>query len=296
MITRDERDAKLVADALASYDLITKTYDHWLVIGRCFERGREVADLRSGSKGRKGRGWNTAFSEWLDEHGGGDLRKVGDSKGVLRSYLSKIMENELAIANWRAKLTQAQRDAWSYPETVWKRYQDHLDQEARKAGGLSKGKDDGKETKLQKTEKELAKAIEDNARLTNEVKILEEKLKKLREGGVVIRTSESAYTNAKYLLEGIPHTLLGEIIREVSALWAKAKAAADEADTLPTRLPMRKRRKPNPPRNGADLLASRLATEHLLDESKPKLTPEEIEREVAKLGIEPNYPRGAQRG
>ena len=154
----DDRDRDLVRRAIEALDAIGMTFDHWLVIGEAFERGRQSAMREARTNVPKGRGYNDAYSRWMKRYEAGRLSTIDQAA---RFRLAKIIEHRSEVLAWRETLTSNQRREWSHPSTVWRRFE-----------ASHKVPDDGekKPSQVAQLKESLAKALDENARLEERLK------------------------------------------------------------------------------------------------------------------------------
>src|SRR5437899_1941901 len=64
----------------------------------------------------EGKGYVTAYCEWLKRY------KVDDIDKSDRAKLLELMEERLAVEEWRATLTDHERRSLNHPTTVWRKW------------------------------------------------------------------------------------------------------------------------------------------------------------------------------
>jgi hypothetical protein len=126
------------------------TWADWAAVGRALLIGRAAAAHEAGTD--KGRKFDLAFAAWRQGHGFGQLDK-GDQHRLL-----KVMDRLQEIEAWRGGLTTTERLKLNHPSYVLRKFT---------ASTVLPKQDNGikKPTKLQLTEGELQKMIDENDRL-----------------------------------------------------------------------------------------------------------------------------------
>lgn len=165
MSETSKTDLALVAKAekIAATMLKGREWTDWLVIGEAMEIGRKIAMERSGAEAREGKGYCQAFSDWLDEKGHENLRRV---TSPAMSALDKCWQNREAIAKWREILTDDQRLQWNYPPTVWSHFakanivpeQEPEDDESKDESQETTAEDDTGESETKSSKREMKAA------------------------------------------------------------------------------------------------------------------------------------------
>jgi hypothetical protein len=113
MMREDERDRVARQGMQAGARLKKgKSWTDWLQVGEALQVGREWAMNQAGTNKPEGKGYNTAFGEWLVKYKLDDMDK-GD-----RSRLFSVMDNLPAIEEWRQQLTLTQKLALNHPQAV----------------------------------------------------------------------------------------------------------------------------------------------------------------------------------
>ena len=125
---------------------VKQTWENWVEVGRALEQGR-VECGGVGLNNRRGRGFNQAFSKWLKERG------MGDIDAGTRSRLECCMQNREAIEQWRGTLNLAELMATNHPNSVWRKYEAHVNKGTRAKKATSPMVE--LKQKLAQTQKEL---------------------------------------------------------------------------------------------------------------------------------------------
>lgn len=122
-------EARLEAEADAALDRIQRgqSWNDWAKIGELFVHGRKLAMLHGHTNEPAGKGYNMAFSSWLDAHP--KLRAVDKAT---RNHAMQCFDNIQEITEWRAKLAQNQRETINHPTTVLRRWRKEQAGEAEK--------------------------------------------------------------------------------------------------------------------------------------------------------------------
>jgi len=91
-------------------------FGDWIKIGRALDIGRTEAMREAHANEPVGRGYNTAFSAWLDREGFGNMDKA------TRSNLASVMEHLAEINAWRTTIGD-KRHKLNHPGAVWRSWQ-----------------------------------------------------------------------------------------------------------------------------------------------------------------------------
>jgi hypothetical protein len=103
------------------------TWNDWLAIGEAIGIGSTEAMNIAGKNEPKGKGYNTAFSVWLKDHGFDGL------DGSDRKRLLDVLAHRAEIEEWRSeKLTPTERRKINHPSTVWRRWTAYIETPAQK--------------------------------------------------------------------------------------------------------------------------------------------------------------------
>src|SRR6516165_4873035 len=94
----------------------TRMWSQWMTVGEGLMEGRRWAMAQAGVNRPEGKGYNTALSEWLTRYG------VSDMDASDRAKLLQLMEERLAIEEWRATLTDHERRTLNNPTLVWRKW------------------------------------------------------------------------------------------------------------------------------------------------------------------------------
>jgi hypothetical protein len=105
-----------------------KSWGDWLKVGEALQVGREWAMHQAGCNKPEGKGYNTAFGEWLTKYKLDDMDK-GD-----RSRLFAVMENLPSIEEWRQTLTLTERLKLNHPNAVLRKWKTFIEPEKPKDG------------------------------------------------------------------------------------------------------------------------------------------------------------------
>src|SRR5262245_169896 len=93
-----------------------RIWGDWMTIGDGLMEGRRWAMLQANVNAPEGRGYVTAFSEWLTRF------KVDDIDKSDRAKLLQLMEERPAVEEWRATLTDKERRNLNNPVLVWRKW------------------------------------------------------------------------------------------------------------------------------------------------------------------------------
>jgi hypothetical protein len=93
-----------------------KSWSDWLKVGEAMQVGREWAMNQAGTNRPEGKGYNTAFGEWLAKYKLDDMDK-GD-----RSRLFEVMDNLSQIEEWRQTLSITERLKRNHPNAVLRKW------------------------------------------------------------------------------------------------------------------------------------------------------------------------------
>jgi hypothetical protein len=102
-----------------------KSWSDWLKVGEAVQIGREWAMNQARTNKPEGKGYNTAFGEWLAKYKLDDMDK-GD-----RSRLFAIMDNLPQIEEWRRTLTLTERLKLNHPNAVLRRWKAFMEPEKK---------------------------------------------------------------------------------------------------------------------------------------------------------------------
>jgi hypothetical protein len=112
---RDEIEAereRLAAEAFARIRAGNHWRD-WTFIAAGFDVGRQRAMRAAYTNQPMGRGYNTAFAEWMQSR---PWARAIDK--ATRNHLFWVHDHLPEIEQWRETLPASQRDAWNHPTTV----------------------------------------------------------------------------------------------------------------------------------------------------------------------------------
>ena len=93
-----------------------KEWSEWMIIGEGLLEGRRWAMQVANVNRPQGKGYGTAFNEWLRRY------KVDDMDKSDRAKLLRLMEQRPAIEEWRGTLTTSERLNLNNPTLVWRRW------------------------------------------------------------------------------------------------------------------------------------------------------------------------------
>jgi hypothetical protein len=94
----------------------TRMWSDWTIVGEGLLAGRHWAMRTADANKPEGKGYVTAYSEWLKRY------KVDDIDKSDRAKLLELMEERLAVEEWRATLTDHERRSLNHPTTVWRKW------------------------------------------------------------------------------------------------------------------------------------------------------------------------------
>jgi hypothetical protein len=94
----------------------TRMWGEWMTIGEGLIEGRRWAMQISGVNKPEGRGYVTAYAEWLAKY---HLTEMDKSD---RAKLLQLMEERAAVEEWRATLTDYERRNLNNPVIVWRKW------------------------------------------------------------------------------------------------------------------------------------------------------------------------------
>jgi hypothetical protein len=106
-----------------------KSWGDWLKVGEALQVGREWAMNQAGANRPWGKGYNTAFGEWLMKYKLDDMDK-GD-----RSRLFDVMDNLPQIEEWRQTLAMTERLRLNHPNAVLRKCKAFMKPEPRPEDG-----------------------------------------------------------------------------------------------------------------------------------------------------------------
>jgi hypothetical protein len=94
----------------------SRMWGEWMTVGEGLLEGRRWAMHVSGVNRPEGRGFVTAYSEWLRKY------RVDDMDKSDRAKLLQLMEERPAVEEWRATLTDHERRNLNNPVIVWRKW------------------------------------------------------------------------------------------------------------------------------------------------------------------------------
>src|SRR5215510_15511823 len=95
----------------------TRMWGDWMTIGEGLLEGRRWAMQIAGTNAPEGKGYVTAFGEWLTRY------KLDDMDKSDRAKLLQLMEERPAVEEWRATLPTNQRRDLNNPTLVYRKWQ-----------------------------------------------------------------------------------------------------------------------------------------------------------------------------
>lgn len=128
---RPDLEAEREQRAAEAYERISKGnhWRDWTYVAEGFATGRRRAMHAAGSDNPVGRGYNTAFAKWMDQHPW--ARKIDKAT---RNHLLWVADHLTQIEAWRDTLATNQREAWNHPTTMRRAYErshKHAEAEAK---------------------------------------------------------------------------------------------------------------------------------------------------------------------
>lgn len=94
----------------------TRLWGEWMTIGEGLLEGRRWAMRIAGVNRPEGKGYVTAYGEWLKRY------KVDDMDRADRAKLLQLMEDRPAVEEWRSTLTDNERRSLNNPTLVWRKW------------------------------------------------------------------------------------------------------------------------------------------------------------------------------
>src|SRR5262249_6318984 len=94
----------------------TKMWGDWMTIGEGLLEGRRWAMQMAATNRPEGKGYVTAFGEWLRRY------RVDDMDKSDRAKLLQLMEERPAVEEWRAGLDVHERRSLNHPVIVWRKW------------------------------------------------------------------------------------------------------------------------------------------------------------------------------
>jgi hypothetical protein len=94
----------------------SRMWGEWMTIGEGLLEGRVWAMRINGVNRPEGRGYVTAYAEWLKRY------KVDDMDKSDRAKLLQLMEERAAVEEWRSTLTDYERRNLNNPVIVWRKW------------------------------------------------------------------------------------------------------------------------------------------------------------------------------
>lgn len=93
-----------------------RTLIDWLTVGTALMAGRTWALREAGTDHPEGKGYNKAFSQWLNDNRFQDIHKRD------RAQLLSIMENEHEVIAWLKTMPEEEQLRLNHPVVVWRRF------------------------------------------------------------------------------------------------------------------------------------------------------------------------------
>lgn len=163
-----------------------KTWGEWMTIGEGLIEGRRWAMQQAGADTPQGRGYITAFSEWLKRY------KLDDMDASDRAKLLQIMEERAAVEEWRSTLTDHERRNLNNPVMVWRKWTaaTKVKKKPKKGGpgARERAMIEEQQARIQELEEERLNpddeplAVVDRLLATYPPEVIEEIIRLLREG------------------------------------------------------------------------------------------------------------------
>ncbi len=94
----------------------SRMWGEWMTIGEGLLEGRHWAMQVSGTNRPEGKGYVTAYAEWLKRY------RVDDMDKSDRAKLLQLMEERPAVEEWRSTLTDYERRNLNNPVIVWRKW------------------------------------------------------------------------------------------------------------------------------------------------------------------------------
>jgi len=94
-----------------------RLWSEWMTIGEGLLEGRNWAMRTAGVNEPAGRGYVTAYAEWLHKY------RVDDMDKSVRAKLLNIMEERAAVEQWRETLPVSERRRLNNPDVVYRKWQ-----------------------------------------------------------------------------------------------------------------------------------------------------------------------------
>jgi hypothetical protein len=94
----------------------SRMWGEWMTIGEGLLEGRHWAMKIAGANRPEGKGYVTAYGEWLKRY------RVDDMDKSDRAKLLQLMEERPAVEEWRATLTDYERRNLNNPVIIWRKW------------------------------------------------------------------------------------------------------------------------------------------------------------------------------
>ena len=206
-----EYEAKLEREADEAMDRLERgqTWLDWRKVAELLSHGRKLSMLRAHTNKPEGKGYNLAYSGWLEAHP--KLRKIDKAT---RNHALQCFDAIDAIDAWRLTLGENQRQTINHPTVVLRRFK------AAQRDGAG-----GDDAPKKQTEREALR--EANAELEGEVAKLKKKIEQSGENLFAMSDTPSniAMTLAAHMSSG----KLADVVKALSnELAKKRKAEADK--------------------------------------------------------------------
>lgn len=129
---RPDKEAEYERLAEEAYERI-KTGQHWrdwTYVAQGLAAGRQKAMREAHTNQPSGRGYNEAFSRWMNTR---PWARSLDK--ATRAHLLWVADHLVEIEGWRETLAQNQRDQWNHPTTVRRAYERAKKQDREQTAG-----------------------------------------------------------------------------------------------------------------------------------------------------------------
>src|SRR5262249_56174960 len=94
----------------------SRMWSDWMTIGDGLLEGRRWAMQVASTNRPEGKGYVTAFGEWLTRY------KVDDMDKSDRAKLLQLIQERPALEEWRGTLTDYERRPLNHPRNVWRKW------------------------------------------------------------------------------------------------------------------------------------------------------------------------------
>jgi hypothetical protein len=143
----------------------TRMWGDWMVIGDGLLEGRRWAMQMAGTNQPEGKGYVTAFGEWLKRY------RVDDMDKSDRAKLLQLMEERPAVEEWRATLPDYERRSLNNPIIVWRKWTaaTRVKKPKQRTAGVSASEHGRAQAMIEQLQARIGEVEEENSSLKEEL-------------------------------------------------------------------------------------------------------------------------------